>query len=69
LDKENFTCVEGSVAMKYLGITSHSAKLRNIDWGASGEKMEKKLGTWQRKVMSHGGKLILIRGSLGNVFF
>jgi hypothetical protein len=67
LYKNIFTCVEGYVPMKYLGIPAHSARLRNIDWKISEEKMEKKLGTWQGKFMSYGGKIILVRGNLSNV--
>jgi hypothetical protein len=46
--------------MKYLGIPAHGARLRNIDWKNSEEKMEKKLGTRQGKFMLYGGKIILV---------
>ena len=67
--RDIFTCVEGKLPMKYLGIPAHNVRLRNLDWKNAEEKMEKKLGTWQGRFLSYGGKLALIRESLSNVPF
>ena len=50
-----FTCVEGKLPMKYLGIPAHNVRLRNLDWKIAEEKMEKKLGTWQGRFYLMGG--------------
>ena len=67
--RDIFTCAEGVLPMKYLGIPAHSTRLRNSDWKNSEEKMDKKLGAWQGCFMSYGGKLALIKGSLTNMPF
>ena len=66
--RDIFTCVEGKLPMKYLGIPAHNVMLRNVDWKNAEEKMGKKLGTWQGRFLSYGGKLALIKGSLSNLF-
>jgi len=48
--KDIFTCVEGSLPIKYQGVPVHNTKLGNVDWKRIEEKLEGKSG----KLMSNG---------------
>lgn len=64
---EIFTCKIGTLPMKYLGVPIHKKRLLNKDWTPTENKMEHKLGCWQARFQSIGGRLILINASLSNV--
>ena len=72
-----FTCVEGQLPFKYLGVPVLDKKLRNMDRNDTDCKMEKKMGSWQGKRASYvcvgGGSgrwgLIFLSSCLRNVIF
>lgn len=59
-----FTCNKGDLPMRYLGIPIDQKHILNKDWGQTEKKMEKKVGCWQRKLQSIGGRVTLINSSL-----
>ena len=64
-----FTCVEGKLHMKYLGVPLLDKKLRNVDWVPSEEKVGNRAGSWKGKFTSYGPRLILLKSCLSNVPF
>lgn len=62
-----FTCPSNCLPMKYLGVPIDDKKLCKSLWLPTVEKVEKKLGAWQGKFLSLGGRLVLINSSLTNV--
>jgi hypothetical protein len=48
-----FTCVEGKLPFKYLGVHMHNKPLRNSDWKNVAEKMENKVHNWQLNFLSY----------------
>jgi hypothetical protein len=59
-----FGCQIVSYPFKYLGIPMHYKKLNNIDWKALEQRIEKKLSRWKGKLLSVGGRLVLINSIL-----
>jgi hypothetical protein len=58
---ELFSCVEGSFPFRYLGIPMHYRKLSNKHWSSIEERfLKKKLSSWKGKLLSLGGRLVLI---------
>jgi predicted component of type VI protein secretion system len=55
-----FGCRKGNFPFKYLGIPIHYRKLSNNDWKVIESKIERKLSSWKGKLMSVGGRLVLI---------
>jgi len=55
-----FGCVEGSFPFRYLGIPMHFWKLSNKHWVSLEERFQKKLSEWKGKLLSSGGRLVLI---------
>jgi hypothetical protein len=53
--------------MKYLGVPIDDKKLCKSLWTSTVEKVESKLGSWQGRFLSLGGRLVLINNSLTNV--
>ena len=66
LFEEIFTCKVGSLPLKYLGIPIDETRLKNSDWDPTGEKLLKKLGCWNGKNLSIGGRTLLINTSLSS---
>lgn len=62
-----FTCKIGSMPMKYLGVPVHTRTLSNADWKTTEDKVEHKLSCWKRKLLSLGGRLVLLNSSLSHV--
>lgn len=62
-----FTCKVGSLPLKYLGIPIDQKRILNKDWKLAENKMEHKLGCWQGRLQSIGGRLILLNSSLSSV--
>ncbi|WVZ62616.1 hypothetical protein U9M48_012344, partial [Paspalum notatum var. saurae] len=50
----------GAYPFRYLGLPMHYRKLNNKDWSFLGERIEKKLCSWKSKMLSIGGRLILL---------
>ena len=55
-----FRCRMGEFPFRYLGIPMHFQKLSNRDWKIIEERFEKKLAGWKGKLLSVGGRLVLI---------
>lgn len=53
--------------MTYLGIPIDKKRILNKDRKKAENKMEHKLGCWQGRLQSIGGRLVLINSSLTNV--
>jgi hypothetical protein len=64
---EIFTCVEGKIPFRYLGVPLSFLRLCNLDWSEAEEKMEKKTHIWKGKQNAYGGRLVLLRSCLSNV--
>ncbi|WVZ75219.1 hypothetical protein U9M48_023298 [Paspalum notatum var. saurae] len=62
-----FGCKTGTFSFRYLGIPMHYRKLRNTDWRMVEERFEKRLGGWKRKLLSVGGRLVLINTVLSSL--
>lgn len=62
-----FGCEMGSYPFKYLGISMHHCKLRNYEWTEIEERFQKKLSCWKGKMLSIGGRLVLINSVLSNL--
>lgn len=62
-----FGCDMGSLPFRYLGIPMHHRKLRNADWKEVEERFQKRLSCWKSKMLSVGGRLVLINSVLTNL--
>jgi hypothetical protein len=62
-----FTYPHSYLPMKYLGVLIDNKKLYKSLWSPIVEKIESKLGSWQGRFLSLGGRLVLINSSLTNV--
>ena len=54
----------GELPFSYLGIPIHHHRLTNREWKCIEDRFEKKLSCWKVKLMSYGGRLILINSVL-----
>jgi hypothetical protein len=64
---EIFGCNEGTLPFRYLGIPMNSHKIGNKDWGRVKERFQKKLASWKSKLLSAGGRLVLINSVLSSL--
>ncbi|WVZ57553.1 LOW QUALITY PROTEIN: hypothetical protein U9M48_007925 [Paspalum notatum var. saurae] len=55
-----FGCRVGSYPFRYLGIPMHFRKLSNKDWKMIEERIERKLSNRKGKMLSFGGRLVLL---------
>ena len=62
-----FGCNIGSYPFHYLGIPMHFRKLSNKDWKAVEDRIEKRLSGWKGKLLSVGGRLVLINYVLSSL--
>ena len=62
-----FGCQEGSFPFKYLGIPMSDHRLANKDWSMIEERFQKKLSSWKGKLLSVGGRLVLINSVLSSL--
>lgn len=53
--------------MSYLGILIHYRRLSNDEWKIVEERLEKRLSSCKGKLLSVGGRLVLINSVLGNM--
>jgi hypothetical protein len=65
--EEIFTCKSGALPLKYLGVPIDKKKLLNIHWKPAEDKMEKKLGCWQGKMLDMGVRVLLINACLSSI--
>jgi hypothetical protein len=62
-----FVCGLGKYPFISLGIPMHHKKISNADWKIIKEKFEKKLSSWKGKLLSYGGRLVLINSVLSSL--
>ena len=62
-----FGCNVGSFPFTYLGIPMHHRKLMNKDWKHVEERFQKRLSCWRGKMLSVGGRLVLINSVLSSL--
>ena len=62
-----FGCKEGSFPFKYLGIPMSQHKIANKDWEQLETRFQKKLSSWKSKLLSTGGRLVLINSILSSL--
>ncbi len=60
-------CKLGSLPIRYLGLPLTIGQLRKEDWWTVVEKIEKRIEGWQAKLLSQGGRLILVNSVLSNI--
>jgi hypothetical protein len=53
--------------MRYLGIPIHYWRLTLAEWKLVEERLQKCLSSWKGKLLSLGGRLILINSVLSNM--
>jgi hypothetical protein len=64
---EIFGCKEGTLPFRYLGIPMNTHKIRNQDWQLVETRFQKKLASWKSKLLSAGGRLVLINAVLSSL--
>jgi hypothetical protein len=64
---ELFGCGQGQFPMRYLGIPVHFRRLTIAEWKLVEERLQKRLSSWKGKLLSIGGRLILINSVLTNL--
>jgi hypothetical protein len=62
-----FGCGQGLFPMRYLGIPIHYQRLTLAEWKLIEERLQKRLSSWKGKLLSLGGRLILINSVLSNM--
>jgi hypothetical protein len=62
-----FGCDLGSFSFRYLGIPMHHRKLMNKDWKHVEERFQKRLNCWRSKMLSVGGRLVLLNSVLSSL--
>jgi hypothetical protein len=64
---EKLNCKLGRLTLTYLGISIHTRKLRKCDLLVVNVKMGKRVEPWYGKLMSFGGRLILVNSCLSSI--
>ena len=64
-----FGCAHGHCPIKYIGIPIHYRRLTIVVWKHVEERLEKWLSGWKGKLLSVGGRLVLINSVLTNMVF
>ena len=62
-----FGCGQGMFLFRYLQIPMHFRRLKNSDWKGVDERFQKRLSGWKGKLLSAGGKLVLINSVLSSL--
>jgi hypothetical protein len=64
---ELFGCGQGQFPIRYLGIPIHYRRLTNAEWKLVEERLQIRLSSWKGKLLSLGGRLVLINAVLSNM--
>ena len=64
---ELFGCGLGQFPINYLGIPIHFRRLTLAQWKHVEERLQKRLSSWKGKLLSLGGRLVLINSVLTNM--
>jgi hypothetical protein len=62
-----FGCGLGQFPISYLGISIHFRQLTIAEWKHVEERLQKRLSSWKGKLLSLGGRLVLINSVLTNM--
>jgi len=62
-----FGCDLRTFSFRYLGIPMHHRKLMNKDWKHVEERFQKRLNCWGSKMLSVGGRPVLINSVLSSL--
>jgi hypothetical protein len=62
-----FGCGQGQFLMRYLGIPIHYRRLTLAEWKIVEERLQKRLSSWKGKLLSLGGRLVLINLVVSNI--
>jgi hypothetical protein len=62
-----FGCRMGNLPFRYLGIPMNHKRLNNKDWKMVEDRFQKKLSSWKGKLLSYGGRLVLINSVLSSL--
>ena len=54
----------GTLPIRYLGLPLSTGQLHGTDWQSVVEKVEQRLEGWKAKVLSKGGRLVLLKSVL-----
>ena len=57
----------GSLPLRYLGLPLAGERLKTNDWQPVIEKVERRLEGWQTRVLSRGGRLVLLKAVLAAI--
>ena len=57
----------GTLPIRYLGLPLTDRRLRILDWQPVIKKVEAKLGAWQARLQSRGGRLVLLKAVLSAI--
>ncbi len=60
-------CRLGALPIRYLGLPLTNRQLRKEDWWFIIGRIEKMIGGWQAKLLSQGGRLVLVNSVLSNL--
>jgi hypothetical protein len=60
-------CNQGQFPIMYLGIPIHFRRLTNAEWKIVEERLQLCLSSWKGKLLSIGGRLVLINSVLSNM--
>jgi hypothetical protein len=64
-----FGCGQGQFPIRYLGIPIHYRRLTIAEWKLVEERLQKRLSSWKGKLLSLGGRLVLISSVLTNMYY
>ena len=64
---ELFGCAQSQFPIMYLGIPSHYRRLLNAEWKHVEERLQERLSSWKGKLLSLGGRLVLIKSVLSDM--
>jgi hypothetical protein len=64
---ELFGCNQDEFPVRYLGILIHFWRLTNAEWKIVEERLQLRLSSWKGKLLSIGGRLVLINSVLSNM--
>jgi hypothetical protein len=64
---ELFGCGQSQFPIRYLGIQIHYRRLTNAEWKMVKERLQIRLSSWKGKLLSLGGRLVLINAVLSNM--
>jgi hypothetical protein len=62
-----FGCEIGKYPFRYLSLSMNTRKLNNEDWQTIENRIEKRLSGWKGKMLSVGGRLVLINSVLSSL--